>query len=97
MPKVGSRSFPYSPAGQQQAAAYAKSTGHPLSSSYKGGGKVKKAKGGRVKAMAGGMKKHTKKKYWFFLNFGLTFNINYKSYIKVWLLNNLNSIIQKKI
>ena len=55
MPKVGSRSFPYSPAGQQQAAAYAKSTGQPLSSSYKGGGKVKKAKGGRVKAMAGGM------------------------------------------
>ena len=49
MPKVGSRSFPYSPAGQQQAAAYAKTTGQPLSSSYKGGGKVKKAKGGKVK------------------------------------------------
>ena len=62
MPKVGSRSFPYSPAGQQQAAAYAKSTGQPLSSSYKGGGKVKKAKGGRVKAMAGGMKMHKAKK-----------------------------------
>jgi len=72
MPKVGSRSFPYSPAGQQQAAAYAKSTGQPLSMSYKGGGKVKKAKGGaikkakggRVKAMGGGMKMHKpKKKY----------------------------------
>ena len=62
MPKVGSRSFPYSPAGQQQAAAYAKSTGQPLSSSYRGGGKVKKAKGGRVKAMAGGMKMHKTKK-----------------------------------
>ena len=60
MPKVGSRSFPYSPAGQQQAAAYAKSTGQPLSTAYKGGGKVKKAKGGRVKAMAGGMKMHNK-------------------------------------
>jgi len=63
MPKVGSRSFPYSPAGQQQAAAYARSTGQPLSTAYKGGGKVKKAKGGRVKAMAGGMyKKNHKKK-----------------------------------
>ena len=54
MPKVGSRSFPYSPAGQQQAAAYAKSTGQPLSSSYNGGGKVKKAKGGKVKKAKGG-------------------------------------------
>ena len=61
MPKVGSRHFAYTPAGQQQAAAYAKSTGQPLSSSYKGGGKVKKAKGGRVKAMYGGMKSKNKK------------------------------------
>ena len=62
MPRVGSKSFAYTPAGQQQAAAYARSTGQPLSSSYKGGGKVKKAKGGRVKAMAGGMKMHKAKK-----------------------------------
>ena len=62
MPKVGSKHFAYTPEGQQQAAAYAKSTGQPLSSSYKGGGKVKKAKGGRVKAMGGGMKMHKPKK-----------------------------------
>ena len=61
MPKVGSRSFPYTPEGQRQATAYARSTGQPLSMSYKGGGKVKKAKGGRVKAMAGGMKAKKKK------------------------------------
>ena len=54
MPRVGGKSFAYTPAGQQQAAAYAKSTGQPLSSSYKGGGKVKKAKGGRVKKAKGG-------------------------------------------
>ena len=62
MPKVGNKHFAYTPAGQQQAAAYARSTGQPLSSSYKAGGKVKKAKGGRVKAMAGGMKMKKPKK-----------------------------------
>jgi hypothetical protein len=54
MPRVGGKSFAYTPAGQQQAAAYARSTGQPLSSSYKGGGKVKKAKGGKVKKAKGG-------------------------------------------
>ena len=54
MPRVGGKSFSYTPAGQRQAAAYARSTGQPLSSSYKGGGKVKKAKGGRVKKAKGG-------------------------------------------
>ena len=73
MPKVGSRSFPYSPAGQQQAAAHSRATGQPMvNTGYKKGGKatkakggtVKKAKGGRVKAMHGGMKTNkSKKKY----------------------------------
>ena len=47
MPKVGSRHFAYTPAGQQQAATYAKSTGQPMvNTGYKKGGKaVKKAKG----------------------------------------------------
>ena len=63
MPKVGSRSFPYSPAGQQQAAAHSRATGQPMvSTGYKKGGKATTAKGGRVKAMHGGMKKYTKKK-----------------------------------
>ena len=63
MPRVGSKSFAYTPAGQQQAATYAKSTGQPMvNTGYKKGGKaVKKAKGGRVKAMHGGMKAKKKK------------------------------------
>ena len=63
MPKVGSKHFAYTPAGQQQAAAHSRATGQPMvNTGYKKGGKASKAKGGRVKAMAGGMKKHTKKK-----------------------------------
>ena len=54
MPKVGSKSFAYTPAGKKAAASYAKSTGRSVSKAYK--------KGGRVKAMAGGMKMHKKKK-----------------------------------
>ena len=55
MPKVGSKSFAYTPAGKKAAASYAKSTGQSVSKAYK--------KGGRVKAMAGGMyKKNHKKK-----------------------------------
>ena len=63
MPKVGSRHFAYTPAGQQQAAAHSRATGQPMvNTGYKKGGKaVKKAKGGRVKAMAGGMKAKKKK------------------------------------
>ena len=63
MPKVGSKSFAYTPAGQQQAAAHSRATGQPMvNTGYKKGGKaVKKAKGGRVKAMAGGMKAKKKK------------------------------------
>ena len=64
MPRVGSKSFAYTPAGQQQAAAYSKASGQPMvNTGYKKGGKaVKKAKGGRVKAMAGGMKMNKPKK-----------------------------------
>ena len=63
MPKVGSKHFAYTPAGQQQAAAHSRATGQPMvNTGYKKGGKaVKKAKGGRVKAMAGGMKAKKKK------------------------------------
>ena len=63
MPKVGSKSFAYTPAGQRQAAAHSRATGQPMvSTGYKKGGKSTKAKGGRIKAMHGGMKKYTKKK-----------------------------------
>ena len=63
MPRVGSKSFAYTPAGQRQAAAYSRSTGQPMvNTGYKKGGKTSKAKGGKVKAMAGGMKMHKKKK-----------------------------------
>ena len=64
MPRVGSKSFAYTPAGQQQAAALSRTTGQPVvnTGGYKKGGKaVKKAKGGRVKAMHGGMKAKKKK------------------------------------
>ena len=63
MPKVGSKHFAYTPAGQQQAAAHSRATGQPMvNTGYKKGGKaVKKAKGGRVKALAGGMKAKKKK------------------------------------
>ena len=54
MPKVGSKSFAYTPAGKKAAAKYAKSTGQSVSKAYK--------KGGKVKVMAGGMKMHKKKK-----------------------------------
>jgi len=71
MPKVGSKHFAYTPAGQQQAAAHSRATGQPMvNTGYKKGGKaskakggaVKKAKGGRVKAMGGGMKMYKSKK-----------------------------------
>jgi len=68
---VGNKSFAYTPAGQQQAAALSRTTGQPVvnTGGYKKGGKatkakggtVKKAKGGRVKAMHGGMKAKKKK------------------------------------
>ena len=70
MPRVGGKSFAYTPAGQQQAAAHSRATGQPMvNTGYKKGGKatkakggaVKKAKGGRVKAMYGGMKSKKKK------------------------------------
>ena len=54
MPKVGSRHFAYTPEGKKAAAAHAQSTGQSVSKTYK--------KGGRVKAMAGGMKMHKSKK-----------------------------------
>ena len=54
MPKVGSKHFAYTPAGKKAAASHAKSTGQSVSKSYK--------KGGRAKAMAGGMKMYKKKK-----------------------------------
>ena len=62
MPKVGSKSFAYTPAGQRQAAAHSRATGQPMvNTGYKKGGKASKAKGGRVKAMHGGMKSKKKK------------------------------------
>ena len=70
MPRVGGKSFAYTPAGQRQAAAHSRATGQPMvNTGYKKGGKatkakggtVKKAKGGRVKAMHGGMKAKKKK------------------------------------
>tara|TARA_R110002051_G_scaffold267961_1_gene328050 strand:+ start:55 stop:222 length:168 start_codon:yes stop_codon:yes gene_type:complete len=54
MPKVGSKSFAYTPAGKTAARSHAKSTGQKVSKAYK--------KGGRVKAMAGGMKMKKPKK-----------------------------------
>jgi len=42
MPKVGSKSFAYTPAGKKAAAKHAKSTGQSVSKAYKKGGKVKK-------------------------------------------------------
>ena len=64
MPKVGKEKFPYTSGGVQKAQKHAKETGQKIDmSGYKKGGKaVKKAKGGRVKAMGGGMKMHKPKK-----------------------------------
>ena len=50
MPKVGSKHFAYTPAGQQQAAAHSRATGQPMvNTGYKKGGKVKMRKGGSAK------------------------------------------------
>ena len=50
MPQVGSRKFPYTSAGSQQAQKHAKATGQKVNmTGYKRGGKVKKKKGGAVK------------------------------------------------
>ena len=49
MPKVGSKSFAYTPAGKKAAAKYAKSTGQSVSKEYKKGGKIKMRKGGSAK------------------------------------------------
>jgi len=64
MPKVGSKKFPYTSGGIQQAQKHAKSTGQKVEmdgykkggtkKTYKKGGKVKKKKGGRVKLHHGG-------------------------------------------
>ena len=59
MPKVGSKSFAYTPAGKKAAAKYAKSTGQSVSKAYKKGGKVKKQEKimvkKRVKKQIGGV------------------------------------------
>ena len=59
MPKVGSKSFAYTPAGKKAAAKYAKSTGQSVSKAYKKGGKVKKQENimakKRVKKQLGGV------------------------------------------
>mgnify|MGYP005823666353 CR=1 FL=1 len=58
MPKVGTKKFPYTSSGVQQAQKHAKATGQGLNmSGYKKGGKIKKKKGGKVKKKGGVVKK----------------------------------------
>ena len=62
MPQVGSKKFPYTSAGAQQAQKHARATGQKVQmTGYKKGGTKKKYKaGGKVKKKKGGM---MKKKY----------------------------------
>ena len=62
MPQVGSKKFPYTSAGVQQAQKHARATGQKVSmAGYKKGGTKKKYKaGGKVKKKKGGV---VKKKY----------------------------------
>ena len=59
MPKVGSKKFPYTSAGVQQAQKHARATGQKVNmAGYKKGGTKKKYKaGGTVKKKKGGMMK----------------------------------------
>ena len=62
MPKVGSKKFPYTSAGVQQAQVHARNTGQKLVMAKKGGKVKKKLKKGGVKRkhhggrVSGGMK-----------------------------------------
>jgi len=62
MPQVGSKKFPYTSSGVQQAQKHARETGQKVNmTGYKKGGTKKKYKaGGTVKKKKGGM---MKKKY----------------------------------
>ena len=59
MPQVGSKKFPYTSAGAQQAQKYARATGQKVQmTGYKKGGTKKKYKaGGKVKKKGGVVKK----------------------------------------